>query len=188
LSWSTAQPSESKVVYGEGDKLDQTLQSQGVSTSHNVSFPAGVLKAGQAYSYKIIATSNGKTIESETNSFTAPGYTVNIRVVDSAGKAIEGADVSIAGARVITDATGIAQFKDVGVGEKNVVVAYKSSTQNGIVSVQPISEEVQQFDMSVKAAKGTDWTSIGIIAVIFVIIIAGGIFLIARRKRSRYPV
>lgn len=188
LSWSTAQPSESKVVYGEGDKLDQTLQSQGVTTSHTVSFPTGVLKAGQSYSYKIIATSNGKTIESETNSFTAPGYTVNIRVVDSAGKAIEGADVSIAGARVITDATGVAQFKDVGVGEKNVVVAYKSSTQNGIVSVQPISEEVQQFDMSVKAAKGTDWTSIGIIAVIFVIIIAGGIFLIARRNRSRYPV
>jgi len=76
------------------------------------------------------------------------GYNVKVKVVDTNKKAVEGAKVTIHSKvqEAITNKDGIAEFKNVEVGEHKVIIAYKNF--EGEQSVN-LAGEVKEFNLNV---------------------------------------
>ena len=185
LSWVTTTESTSKVVYGEGQDLSQTVESPTPNTTHTATLPTQKLIAGKKYSYKIIATDATGTVESSPKTFTAPGYTVNIKVLDSSKKPVANANVTIGGALAITNAKGNADFANIGAGDQPVTININGNKQDGTISVRREEKQIQEFSLTVKKAATMDWISISLIAGLVITIVLVAIIVI--RKRMRPP-
>ena len=185
LSWVTTTESTSKVVYGEGQDLSQTVESPTPNTIHTATLPTQKLTAGKKYNYKIIATDAAGTVESSPETFTAPGYTVNIKVLDNSKKPVANANVTIGGTLAITNEKGIADFANIGAGDQPVTININGNKQNGTISVRRDENQIQEFSLTVKKGAAMDWVSIALIAGLVIAIIMVAIIII--RKRMRPP-
>lgn len=183
LSWQTENITSAKVQYGEGESLNDSLDSA-ASKDHKVTFPVSKFTSGKTYSYKIVSTEpTGKVVESETQTFVYPGYTLSIEVKDSSKKPVVNAQISIGDNKAFTDKDGIAQLDNVPSGNQSVAVEYNKNKQIGQVEVKDVPENIQQYSMTFTKSNKTDWVSISLIAGL-VVVIAVVAFLLIRKKSN----
>jgi hypothetical protein len=182
LSWQTENTTTAKVQYGEGDNLNDSLDSPS-SKDHQVNFPVNKFVSGKSYNYKIVSTEpNGKVVESQKQSFTYPGYSLSIEVKDSSKKPVVNAQVSIGDNKAFTDQTGLAQLDNVPSGNQSVSVEYNKNKQIGQVEVKDIPDNVQQYSVTFTNTSKIDWLSISLI--IGLVVIIGVVAFVLIRKKS----
>ncbi|MCX6806208.1 MAG: S8 family serine peptidase [Patescibacteria group bacterium] len=185
LSWETESISNAKVLFGEGDDLKNSVDSP-ASKIHKVVLPVSKFTSGKSYEYKIVSTSaDGKTIETERQSFIYPGYSLNILVKDKSNKPIKNAKVSIGAKDAFSDEQGIAQLEDVSLGQQSVTVEYKKAKQTAQVEVKDVPLDVQQYTLSFASSSNNAWLPIAL-AIVLALVVAVVAFIIIR-KRSQTP-
>ena len=185
LSWETESISNAKVLFGEGDDLKNSVDSP-ASKIHKVVLPVSKFTSGKSYEYKIVSTTaDGKTIETESQSFIYPGYSLNILVKDKSNKPIKNAKVSIGDKDAFSDEQGIAQLQDVSLGQQSVTVEYKKAKQTAQVEVKDVPLDVQQYTLSFASSSNNAWLPIAL-AIGLALVVAVVAFIIIR-KRSQTP-
>jgi hypothetical protein len=183
LSWQTDNTTTAKVQFGEGDNLNNTVDSP-ASKTHEVTLPANKFVSGKTYNYKIVSTEpGGKVVESEKQSFVYPGYTLSIEVKNSSKKPVVNAQVSIGDNKAFTDENGVAQLENVPAGNQSVTVEYNKGKQVGQVAVKDVPDDIQLYSMTFTNAAKTDWVSISLI-IGLVVIIAAVAFILIRKKSN----
>ena len=84
----------------------------------------------------------------------------------------------------ITGEDGVTQFTDLPVGEQKISIVYNKAKQQSTINVQPVTQDVQQYDVKIKKAAAFDWISLALISGGIIIIAAILIFFVSTRKKS----
>jgi hypothetical protein len=120
IEWKTDEPSTSVVEYGVNNKYGLSAESPGLTKDHKVTFSSELLVLGESYHFRVkSADAAGNLVVGKDATFKARGIPVKIKVVDSKGRGIKKAKVTLASAPMTatTDKDGIATFADVAPGK-----------------------------------------------------------------------
>lgn len=184
VEWRTSLMSRGRINFGESNSLSEFVENKELTMEHRLELPQAKIKAGKQYHYQIVSTVDGEEIKSVVKSFIAPGYTVNIRVIDSAKKPIVGAVVKLGENSATTDKNGVAKFSNVADGQNTAKVQVDKSSQISNIQVQKSTSAVQEFEIIAKTSTGMDWMTIVITVVVVLAIIGAGAFLFIKNKQS----
>ncbi len=153
VEWDTDEPSTSTVEYGVNTSYGIVASSDGMLTHHKVTFSTLLLPT-VTYKYRVKSIDGaGNAAYSDAQSATTKGYPVTIRVVDTKGKLVKNAKVTLAKGVRKTDSNGLASFANLSPGKTLVVVdANGHQTSKTIEILESIKDGKvldQQFDVTV---------------------------------------
>jgi hypothetical protein len=176
VTWQTNLPASSVVEYGLNTKYGLTAQSSGLVTAHKVTLTAPYITQGTTYYLEVLsATAAGASSTGGAQRFTAGGFTVTIRVVDTHGRAIKGARVASDGQAATTNASGTASLHNLPAGPQKVVIKSGGTSTDRTITVgklDPKTNSYQPQQFSLTAARGSSPAPY-IVAALIILAIAG---------------
>lgn len=195
IEWKTDEPSKSMVEYGVNKYYGLSAESQELTKDHKVVFASELLIPGEVYHFRVkSADAAGNALASKDSTFTTGGVPVKIKMIDTNGKVIKGAKVTLASAPVTTktDKKGIATFTNVTPGKHLVSTDAGGRIQAFQIEVKtPTEQEVkagvantQSFE--VKVLPTSNQLARYLIATVagLIVIIIGISFLYWRRLKK----
>lgn len=131
ITWDTNASASSIVNYGLDDKYGLTAGQDDKIQHHSVFIQSPVFIPGLTYHYQVKSTTlDGGSAESSDQTFTIPGYTVNITLTDASGNILPNTTVVLQTENgilsAITNEQGVAIFTDVTAGQ-HVLTTNQSS-------------------------------------------------------------
>ncbi len=186
LSWQTSLDSTSVVNYGKTTNYDNKIEEKTATKSHSAEFPVSSMNAGDTIHYQIVSTDQtGKTIQSADKTFTVPGYTVQVVVIDKNKQAVPNVPVKLGDSASTTNQEGIATFSNQTAGDKPVVVTTSKGQVTSSITVQKNANEAQKVSVTVAAEQQGNTASVVIVVIVLVLVVilgAAGYFFIKKRQ------
>jgi hypothetical protein len=116
------------------------------------------------------------TSDNETPLTEGAVSSIEIAILDSGGKAIEGASVTLNGQTVKTDAKGIARFTNVPAGQQSVAVQYNGKKTSKVVQVKGASTQASPERFKVAITRDR-FNPMVLIIPLFILAAAGILFM-----------
>lgn len=169
ISWTTNEKSDSQVSWGPTEKFGLSSSASKLVKKHSVKLTSELLFPGTTYHFKVVSKDkSGNKASSDTQTFTVPGFKVQIKVTDKDGNPVEGATVEIVGdGTAVTDENGIATIENAPEGELTVIIKYEGQVLAEKITVQD-TEEQQNFEAQFAGAFGSSSPIAGVSNNIFV--------------------
>jgi hypothetical protein len=195
ITWKTNEKSSSIVAYGPSEKLGIVGSSTKLVKSHKIALSSKLLFPGTKYFYQVKSKdAAGNEAKSKVASFKTKGYKVRLKIVDSDGNPVVGAQVKLVPGedKVTTDENGIANFENVSSGEHSVHIQVRDQALASSIDVSEDGDPgtVQEFDIKVaaattfKLAETQNLTAFVIAAIAFAIVLASFAFWRIKRPKK----
>jgi hypothetical protein len=192
ITWVTSKEADSTVNYGPTDELVFSQSGQETTTEHQLILDPALLTPGTLYYYKVkSSTTDGETAESELMQFNTLGYTVMLKVLDSEGMPVEGANVELYSSprTAVTDENGEAMFENVSPGKHGVIVKHEGKTIIQDIEVAEEEDTPQNFQLSFapETEAGSLMNSFvyGLVGVVAFALVLGVLIVVVMRIRKR---
>src|SRR3990172_9402969 len=112
-----------------------------------------MLIPGTTYFFRVKSSSGDKETKSKNFSFLTKGYKMVLKIIDSQGKPLKGAEVSFYSALRIgkSDEEGRVEFTDVSPGKHGLIIKYKGYAEIKELNIAD-SDAPQVFDIKVSTS------------------------------------
>lgn len=178
ISWTTNIPTTSVVQYGLTNNYGLNAQSPGLSMTHQVILTTSnaTLQPDTTYFIQVLSTAaSGISSTGGAQKFTTTGVTVTVQIVDSSGKPIVGARVTIAGQTKISNNSGQLIFQNIPPGTQQVVVKSGNKTATRTINVgqhdsKTGSYQKQQFSLTTARSPSINTVALSVILILFVLL------------------
>src|SRR5581483_12362110 len=142
LPISTSEPATSEVDYGLSKTYGLTSTSASLATDHKITLSSDFITADAEYHFSVkSADAAGNSASSPDAMFTTQGVSLPVKVVDNKGKALKGAEVSVAGRSATTNASGQAMLTGLPLGKQTAGVTYKGKTTLTSVEIKGVDNQ-----------------------------------------------
>jgi len=143
ITWKTDEPSNSVVNYGFNNQYGITAQDNNMVTEHKVTLNPAVLGPVTKVHFQVKSTDGAGNIgQSEDESFTTKGFTLNLKVTNKNNKKpVKGAVVKLENSKeVTTNDKGIAKVEDLPGGTVLGTVTYKGKETFVSINIKPLTD------------------------------------------------
>lgn len=180
ISWKTNENTDSVIEYGlEKDKYFLSSTNTKLATDHSLKIESPVLTPGVKIHFRVLSKDpSGNISVGDDFEVQILGYSVNITVVDKKNNPLQNAEVLLYSdpQKTITDANGLASFKNITPGKHLVVIKYKGTQATQEVDVED-NLTVQNFTVNVQVL-GTN----PLIFIVLILIAAGAVIFIKKKR------